>query len=89
MKIKNHIQIEVSIDTIIREREYLRGYIHCIQQRIIMYCSTCSQCEECDDVTVQMSLSEITPEYLYDNVDDIQVIVPLNQPNANRETKST
>lgn len=49
---------EAQYDTIIREREYLRGYIHCIQQRIIMYCSTCSQCEECDDVTVHLVLGE-------------------------------
>lgn len=43
---------------LMKEREYLRGYIYCVKQRIIMYCEACQQCEECDDVTVHLVLGD-------------------------------
>lgn len=41
---------------LVQERDHLKQYIQCIQQRMKLYCDSCTQCDECVEATVHLVL---------------------------------
>lgn len=56
--LENNQNKTLQYSLLVQERNHLRQYIQCIQNRVQLYCNSCEQCNECQEATVHLVLGE-------------------------------